>query len=136
MPSFLRPLLLLTAAALLLHTGSGCGSGKEPPKTIKVVGKVLYKDRTPAVGAIMFRPVGDASLLASARTEPDGSFALATVFDNRRLDGAIPGEHTVTFVPHSRDQSVGPVALDKKYTVKDEAGHEFTIVVDTLPPPP
>jgi hypothetical protein len=130
-------LLPLTAAVLLQTAGAGCGGGgKEPPKMHAVTGKVLYKNSTPAIGTIMFRPVSDPSLPAAGRTEADGTFALSTVFDNRRVDGALGGDHTVTFMPHSKDQSVGQVALEKKYLVKDAAPNDFTIVLDILPPPP
>jgi hypothetical protein len=98
---------LSLAAALLGALGCG-GSGREPPKTYPVSGKVVFKDGTPMTGGLVeFRSAVEQEHAAFGRIGSDGTFTLETLFDNQKYPGAVAGKHRVTVTPQAGDQAAG-----------------------------
>jgi hypothetical protein len=77
----------------------GCSGGRKAPKTLKVSGKVIYKDQPVADAQIGFVPKLENIDVFAARgvTNSNGEFTLSTYVDPRReVSGATPGEFIVT----------------------------------------
>jgi hypothetical protein len=100
-------------AAVLLLSGTGCGSGK--PKIYKVTGKVTL-DGQPLAGAFLqFMPADPATGLemATGTSGGDGVYNLTTYNTN---DGAMEGDYKVlvTRKVKSADTPAGNGAMDPK----------------------
>jgi hypothetical protein len=128
--------LLFTAAALAA-AGGGCG-GKEkppPPKTYPVTGKVVYADGKPMKGGtIEFRSVADPTLTMMGDIGDDGTFSLRTLHDNAKLSGAIEGEHRVTILPQSKDQTTPPIQLTQTFKIKAQDTNQISIKLEQNSP--
>ena len=120
-------LLLIGLAGIL-----ACDNTPPPPKTYPVKGKVVFNEGgAPSDGLIEFRSVAD-SVSARGKVEPDGSFSLTTIANNKTLQGTIEGEHAVTYIPGVGKDAMGqsnlpPVNGTEKVKVKADGGNDFTI---------
>ena len=116
------PCIAATTTALALAAISGCGSDSPPP-TFKVEGRVVRKDEQPYTGRgyIEFRNVANPQHLSVGQIGDDGSFTLKTIAGNRSVEGAQPGEHTVTIAPAGDGQRTQAVRLKTRYTVRSGA---------------
>jgi hypothetical protein len=88
--------------ALVLATGvglAGCPDGNQRPipKTYPVRGKVVYKDGAPVTtaGRIEFQTPNELYHTILGEVQPDGTFSLYTLSNNRRYLGAPEGIHKV-----------------------------------------
>lgn len=115
---------------VFLAAGSfGCGQApSEPlPKTYKVEGKILKKGQPYSGGGVIeFIADGKRSL---GDIQPDGTFLLRTVTAQHNVAGASEGQHAVTILPASKDQSAAPISLKKKYAVT-AGDNQLTILVE------
>jgi hypothetical protein len=99
---------LVALAGVVLLGLAGCHA-THLPKTYPVSGKVVYQDGQPVTGGmVQFRPARHAGLTTVGEIQPDGHFALTTVYKSQRLDGAIEGKHEVTVMPAIQERQ--PVA--------------------------
>ena len=82
-------------------------------------------------GTLQFQPQSGGSPSPFAEVGKDGKFTLSTLYEGKRIEGAVEGEFKVTFIPPvGPDQSGGlPVALPAIYTVQPQNGNDFTITV-------
>ena len=83
---------------------AGCGGGGVYP----VEGQVVWKDGTPAkelAGSLIFFELAEKQTSARGQHQADGSFQLTT---EKRDDGALAGEHTVTIIEVGRKSLGGP----------------------------
>jgi hypothetical protein len=90
-----RPLLPLTAAALVLLAAGCSGNGDRKP-VYPVRGRVLYEGKPAAHALVVFHPLADAgkgAVLPRGQVGADGTFTLTTYDAN---DGAPAGEYAVT----------------------------------------
>jgi len=126
------------AAAVLLAVAvcfqGGCGQpDQDLPATYEVKGTLVSADGQPIGGGMIeFRSKAGASLSAVGRTQPDGTFSLTTMVNNRKVPGAVAGPHQVTVMPPPPDtqdvQAVAePVVLPDTFEVKPDGSNEFTI---------
>lgn len=70
----------------------GCSGSKSGPKTVRVTGKVTYKNAGVEGANVAF--LGDGTIQpALAKTDKNGDFILTT---SNPGDGAVPGVHQVT----------------------------------------
>jgi hypothetical protein len=127
LPQALTPLLLVW----LVATGCGGSGGIAAPKTYPVRGKVVYKGDQPlSGGVIQFQSKSDPSLTRMGDIESDGTFSLATLFQNERLEGTPEGQYHVTVIPRMSDNKPVPIyQLPGVHTVKAEDNY-FTIELD------
>jgi hypothetical protein len=88
-----RQSLGVAAVFLVAILAVGCGAGGQPkPKTVKVTGKVTYKQQPVSGASVAF--LGDGNIPpALGRTDAEGRFELTTSDPG---DGAVPGLHKVT----------------------------------------
>jgi hypothetical protein len=108
---------------IFLVSLTGCGPGVT---TYPVKGKVIFKGGKPVTdGRVEFRPVSDATLVASGDIDGDGSFSLTTYKDGRTVAGAVEGQHNV-IVQLERPAAV--VVVSAKYLVQ-RGDNEFLIEV-------
>jgi hypothetical protein len=118
--------------SLLFVLASGCSQpGAQLPETYPVHGKVSYKAGQPLTGGqITFRLTDDPTLVAVGIIQADGSFSLQTFRDNRKVGGAVAGEHHVSVVPpRAADGTVHAVELPEAYHVQRQ-DNEFPIEID------
>ncbi len=123
-------------AATLLIATVGCGGTKPPPPNLptvhKVTGHVISKQTGQPItaGAVQFESLEAAAQVAIADVQPDGTFSLNTFVDGHKLEGAVPGQQRVTFMPRTtEDQSAAvPVTLVETFEVK-ESGNDFKIEI-------
>jgi hypothetical protein len=87
-----RPSMLhLGAIVALASVLVGC-SGKPPPATYPVKGKITYKGgKAFAGGIVTFTSKATPANVMDSPIGDDGSFELGIVFDNRRIVGGVPG---------------------------------------------
>ncbi|WZO98418.1 hypothetical protein EP7_005479 [Isosphaeraceae bacterium EP7] len=106
----------LTASALFALLASGCGGGAgegaHVAATLPVRGKVTYKGKPLAGGAIRFEPE-DSGREAHGEIGPDGTFVLTTF---RAGDGAVSGLHRVAVTAPGRGR------LPSKYRSPGSSG--------------
>jgi hypothetical protein len=133
-----RWLDVLTASLLAagLCCPLGCGSPPENlPATCEVTGTVLAADGKPLGGGLIeFRSKTQNTLPATGRIGADGTFALTTMVNQKKLPGAVAGSHQVTVMPplpQSPSQDVQPVVqpitLPTPLEVKSGGKNEFTV---------
>jgi hypothetical protein len=130
----------LTAGLLAagLCCPAGCGRAPENlPATCEVTGTVLAADGKPMSGGLIeFRSRTQNTLPATGRIGADGTFALTTMVDQKKLPGAVAGSHQVTVMP-PLPQSQGiqpvvqPITLPGTLEVKSGGKNQFTV---KLPP--
>ncbi len=73
-------LSLLVLPVLIL---GGCNSGPAPPRTYPVKGRVVAEDGSSVAGGhVWFSCTADSNLSALGDIDPEGAFALRTVFGN------------------------------------------------------
>ncbi len=128
---------IATAALAALLLVAGCKSDKPLPKTYPVRGKVVHADGSPLTGGLVqFKPQGKPDVTTSGAIGADGTFTLNSFIDNRKVDGATEGPHTVTVLPPQGDRGAGrslsiqPIDLPDTFTIKPDGDNTFTI---TLP---
>lgn len=122
---------------LLFAHAIGCGGApaRQPPKTYPVQGKVQYKDGKPVTkGLIEFRAETEP-VVANGMIASDGSFVLKTAFANGHLEGAVAGQHKVTFHPFMEQaQEKGPiqhpVTLPNPIVVEAQDKNSINIQID------
>ena len=109
----------------------GCDEKVQLPQTYPVRGRVVYKGSGPVAGGVVqFQARSDPRLLINGETDADGNFALTTQVSDRKLPGAVVGEHQVTVVPPMpADQSVEPIVVPKSYVVEAKDNF-FTIEIN------
>ena len=84
-------MLRLSAFVALMSVLIGC-TGKPPPTTYPVKGKITYKGGRPFAGGIVtFTSKETPTHVMDSPIGDDGSFELGIVFDNRRIVGGVPG---------------------------------------------
>ena len=132
--------LALTPALLAWLVATGCGGSTEiaPPKTYPVRGKVFYKGDQPlSGGVIQFQSEADPSLTRMGDIELDGTFSLATLFQNERLEGTTEGRYHVTVIPRMSENHPVPIyQLPRVYTVKAEDNYFAIELEKTKDRPP
>jgi len=107
-----------------------------PPKTYPVKGKVVFiGGGSPSGGSVDFRSTTDM-VTAVGKVEADGTFVLQTLSSREKVNGAVEGEHTVTYTPgQGQDQStLLPVTAAEKYRVKAEENNITVTVAKPRPP--
>ncbi len=121
--------LLLAAAGL-----AGCGGG-DLPKTYPVSGKVVFAGGKPlAGGAVQLRLNSDPSKAASGEIKADGTFSLHTIVGNKKLAGAVEGEHDVSVIPlMGEDQKLIEVRVKQSPIRIEPKENSITIVIEKLP---
>jgi hypothetical protein len=122
------------AVLLVVASLGACDRPPPPPKTFPVRGTIAFTDGgAPSAGTIEFRSVAD-SLAALGQVQADGSFSLSTLAGAAKLDGAVEGQHRVTFVPapaKGEMQSTAlPVSLAEPIAVRSDAENNFKIKID------
>jgi hypothetical protein len=123
---------------VLLGIATACQQAPQPPKTYPVKGKVVFLEGgSPAEGTIEFRSETEP-LTALAEVQADGTFKLNTLWTTSKLDGAVEGEHTVTFISGvGKDQgqsTLRPSIAKEKYKV--QPGDNDIVVKVAKPTPP
>ncbi len=113
---------------------SGCGgSGGDLPETYAVTGKILQADGSPMNGGLVeFQAAAGPPVTTNGEIQQDGTFALATLVEGKRLPGALPGTYRVTIMPMMSDQAeeqhtFEPIAVPQTYDVTSDGANEFTI---------
>ena len=115
----------------LLFVVFGCSGSKPHPmaaKTVPVSGRLVDSQGAPiSKGMVEFRSSEDPEKRAIGEVGADGRFSLYMIVDSQKLNGALPGQYDVSFIPFSQDQvteasNSGPKTLKKKYVVA--AGEE------------
>jgi len=121
------------------------GCGERPvalPPTYPVHGRVTYRDGAPLGGGLVqFQSQADLSVVTSAAIQKDGTYALATMRNGLRTDGAVAGPNRVMVVP-ADDGNVGgaspvaqsalPIVFPMPYNVEPR-DNEFPLVVEQPP---
>jgi len=114
---------------------TGCGPGGAPkPSTVKVTGKVLYKDQPVAGASVAF--LGDGQIPAAwGRTDAEGKFELTTTESG---DGAVPGMHKVTVsksaAPKTTSTATGVASMEEAVKKSQEPkGKEEAAPTSLLP---
>lgn len=123
------------AAAILGLLGpSGCGgSGADLPETYQVTGKILQEDGSPMNGGLVeFQATTGAPVTTNGEIQPDGTFTLTTMIEEKKLPGAVPGTYRVVIIPLMSDQAeqqhaFEPMTVPQTYDVKSDGANEFTI---------
>ena len=110
---------------------AACNSLPPPPKTYPVKGKIVFLDGgSPSEGTVEFRCA--EPFTAIGQVQPDGTFKLETLASNTKVDGAVEGEHTVTFISgvgkEQGQSALRPSQAAEKYKVK-AGDNEFVIKV-------
>lgn len=86
----------IVVSLCLAIVAAGCSGGSKPT-TIKVRGKVTYKNAPVTEGSVIFTPAkaaaGSPTRPAVAAIKPDGTYELASFGAG---DGVVPGDYTVT----------------------------------------
>jgi hypothetical protein len=124
------------AAALLLGLcllpAAGCrGRGALPP-TYPAGGSVVYRGGQPFPGGtIEFVSLTDPSVAVSGEIQDDGTFALHTLKNTDRADGAAEGSYRVTVLPRlpADQKPVRPLTLAATYKVEPKE-NVFRIEID------
>ena len=123
--------VLALAAALLM----GCDNGPPPPAVYPTTGVVLGTDGSPARGGMVeFRQTEAPYFVATSPVAPDGTFRLAAIVEERRLDGVPEGSYRVTVLPDfsgsAQDQHLTqPVVLQEPISVSAAANNILEIDV-------
>jgi len=124
-------------AALALCFAVGCSSAKKPlPKAVPAGGKVVSRDGKPWTGGqVLFAPVNETGVTTTGEIKEDGSFTLSSFTAKEKVEGAPPGEYTVTMTPsqggdQAKATGTSPVSLKEKFEVKEGGDNNFTIKVD------
>lgn len=122
------------AVVLSLLCLSGCGgSGADLPETYEVKGKVVQADGNAMSGGLIeFQSTTGPAVTINGEIQQDGTFTLATMFDEERLPGALPGTYRVVIMPmmsdHAEEQhNFEPITVPQTYEVKADAANDFTI---------
>ena len=123
---------------VLLVGMAACNTLPPPPKTYPVKGKVVFiEGGSPTEGTIEFRSTTE-SVTAMGRVQTDGTFTLETLASNTKVEGAVEGEHTVTFISgvgkEQGQSALTPSLAEEKYKVK--AGDNNITVKVAKPKPP
>jgi hypothetical protein len=120
------------AALAALMLAAGC-SRVEVPKTYPVTGTVAFRDGERIKGgALQFKSASDPSLSISGQIKEDGSFALQTLKDKTKVDGAPEGTYTATFLPpigEDRRLLMPPTDLPETFQVGPRENH-FDVKVE------
>lgn len=108
------------ALLFVLLSFSGCGPSKTAPPLYPVKGQVLNGGKTLSNGVVQFQPTQSGQPSALGEVQPDGSFELATIFEGRRLAGAVAGQHqvVVNFSPTGDGRSIMPTTMETPFTVQ------------------
>ncbi|MEZ6069015.1 MAG: hypothetical protein R3C10_01835 [Pirellulales bacterium] len=126
---------LLVVGVCLWFGGCG-GEATQSIPTYPVNGTVLLADGRPLSGGMIeFRSLDNTTLTTTSVIAPDGTFALKTLLDGGRVDGAVAGEYRVTVTPTPPEtddvQAVGTViSLPDSYQISAAGDNAITI---TLP---
>jgi hypothetical protein len=129
--------LRLAALAGVLALAAGCDKTKMP-QTYPVTGTVAFADGEPIKGgdrggAVEFQSATDPELRISGQIKEDGTFALQTLKDKTKVEGAPEGSYTVTFLPPKREDGrlllPQPVKLPQTFQVEAKENH-FDIKID------
>jgi hypothetical protein len=121
----------LLVSALALFCGCQGSDGRPIPKTYPVRGKVVDKDGAAITnaGRIEFHTPNELYHTVMGMAEPDGTFTMYTLSNDKKYDGATEGVHQVFVV--LVDKRTGE---ENRVAVKDctvQAGdNELTIVID------
>jgi hypothetical protein len=133
----LRPIpVLLVALFLIAVPLQGCQRQKgNQPQMFPVKGRVVYKNGEPLPGGkVQFQSRSDPSLSIFGDIQTDGRFSLFTLVKNRKLAGAVPGEHQVQIVgPMAPDQTMIEVRPLQTTWIVEPGENDFTIQVEKLP---
>lgn len=114
----------------------GCGSSAGLPKTYPANGTVVYKGGQPMKGgSVQFTSTQDPGLQVIGAIGDDGTFALTTIRDQARADGAPEGEYRVTVLPPLQGEHKGlpPIMLPQTYKV-GTTDNQFKIQLNVPPP--
>jgi hypothetical protein len=109
--------------AFLVCIGA-CNTQPPPPKTYPVNGKIVFiEGGSPSEGQVEFRSIKDGvTFTAVGQVQASGTFTLSTFAGNTKVDGAVEGEHTVTYLSgvgkEQGQSSLTPSQAKEKYTVK------------------
>jgi len=90
---------MLSVCVMVSVVIAGCGGGSGQKPTAKVKGKVTFNGQPVTGGDITFSPVAagkDPGKSGSGTVGADGSYTLTTYQQN---DGAVIGNHRVSFIP-------------------------------------
>jgi hypothetical protein len=124
---------VLGQVALLGLMALGCGGphGPPAPATYPVHGKVQYKSGRPFPGGtIQFLSAADPTLTISGEIAEDGTFQVETLFQGKRLPGAVAGPCQVLVSPRiTANQPVPIYRPAPAFHVKAEANY-FVIEVE------
>lgn len=121
---------------LLLAGAVGCGGGSEekPPfETFPVTGKIVIKDAPGLVsrlerGKVWLQSASNPNLKVIGAIGDDGSFALATLTEERAWPGAPAGKYKVRIEPPLDDERQPQAGLiDAKYLDYDRSGMSITV---------
>jgi hypothetical protein len=122
----LRLSALVAAASVLV----GC-TGKLPPATYPVKGKITYKGGKPFAGGIVtFTSKKTPTHVMDSPIADDGSFELGIVFDNRRIVGGVPGPAQVMISSRYEPAKGVEIYLLPQNRTIEPHDNEFAIVVD------
>ena len=115
---------------------AGCSSSAGLPKTYPANGTVVYKGGQPMKGgSVQFTSTQDPGLQVIGAIGDDGTFALTTIRDRARADGAPEGEYRVTVLPPLQGEHKGlpPIMLPQTYKV-GTTDNQFKIQLNVPPP--
>jgi hypothetical protein len=106
------------------------------PKTYPVVGRVVFKNGEPLTGgAVEFQSLADSSLTTRAEIQWNGTFSVFTLVNNKKVPGAIEGQHRVSVVPPMPQNQVIELLEPVRPIVTVEPGdNDFTIEVEKVKP--
>jgi hypothetical protein len=126
---------MLGGLSVSLLFAVGCGPAGLP-KTYPANGTVVYKGGRPMKGgSVQFTSTQDPGLKVIGAIGDDGTFALTTIRDQARADGAPEGEYRVTVLPPLQGEHKGlpPIMLPQTYKV-GTTDNQFKIQLNVPPP--
>jgi hypothetical protein len=122
--------LFLLAAAL------GCGTsrpGGDLPELHPARGTITRAGQPVSGGALRLKAVAsaDTNIRISGVVGADGTFELLTVhaLSQKKASGAPAGDYTVSYMPPGETQSVRPVVLSQRITIKS-GENDLTLKLD------
>jgi hypothetical protein len=121
---------VLAILLIVLNATGGCRrNDEEGLQTYKVEGRVVHKGGQPFTGGLVEFQTNDASQTAIGEIQSDGSFALRTLREQKRVPGAAQGDYRVTVIPPmAEDQSGQPITLPRRYRIEPKDNY-FTLEI-------
>jgi adhesin HecA-like repeat protein len=126
----------LRTFSLLLVLAMGCGTSRpagDLPELHPARGVVTRGGKPISGGALRLKAVASAdnNLRVTGLVGADGAFEFSTMhaLSQRKAPGAPAGEYTVTYIPPGETQSVKPIAVPGRVTIKS-GENDLTLKLD------